>query len=196
VKTLACCILAFAPVAVALAVAAPAPSTAPAAAASSAPATLTFTDDQQTFFVTVPGTWRAGKLPQGRGGMLLVGPAAKGKPSAVPLFRVQAGRKQADAPDLTLDQFAAAVAREITGKPAGAVKVEPAKVGGADARRFEVEKTDAKGAAITMHYVVVLMQPRSFLFTYFQEKDLFDPAEAKAIFDSVRWTEPPPDPRQ
>lgn len=184
VKSIACCILG---VALLTADADAAPATKPAATTTSAPSSLTFTDDQQTFFVTVPGTWRAGKLPQGRGGMLLIGPAAKGKPSATPLFRVQAGQKQPGGPDLTLDQFAREVVREITGKPADDVKIEPVQLGGADARQFRLEKKDSNGIAITMHYVVVLKQPRSFLFTYFQEKDFFDPAEARAVFDSVRW---------
>ena len=170
------------------------PATAPAApaapVATTSPATLTFTDDAQTFFVSVPATWRAGKLPRGRGGMLLVGPAPKDRPSAAPLFRVQAGRQVPGQAEMTLEQFAREAAYQVTGKLPDDVKIEPAHlggVGGVEARQFRHTLKDAKGIEVEMHYIIILQQPRSFLFTYLQEKDVYDPALAKAIFDSVRW---------
>ena len=172
-----------------VAAAAPAPpSTAPATAPTTAPhRTLTFTDDAQTFFVTVPNTWRAGKLPKGRGGMLLVGPTPEDRPTAAPLFRVQAGRLRPGQAELTLDQFSREIVYQVTGKLPDDVKIEPAKLGGVEGRQFKTTLKDSKGFEVDMHYVIVLQQPRSFLFTYLQAKDAYDPSQAKAIFDSVRW---------
>jgi hypothetical protein len=43
---------------------------------------------------------------------------------------------------------------------------------------------------IDMKYVVAVRPPLSFVFTYLQERGLFDEEEADAIFSSIRWTSP------
>jgi len=111
---------------------------------------------------------------------------------APPIFRAQVGRQQPGQPPRSIDDFSRDVLKQVTkNRIDSTMKIEPAKVDGVDARQFMVTLEDARGMDIDMKYVIALRPPHSFIFTYLQERGLFDSDEADAIFSSIRWMKAP-----
>ena len=154
----------------------------PAPAASNA-----FTAAGDQFVVTAPANWKRGKTPPTRLAIVLNGPSALPDRNAPPIFRAQVGQQQPNQPARSLDAFTRELVRQVTKQDPDQTKVVPAQIDGVAARQFIVTLEDARSMDIDMKYVVVLKPPRSFIFTYLQERGLFDVDEADAMFASIKW---------
>jgi hypothetical protein len=184
-----------APAAATKPVAAPASPPTPLVAPEPAPAPAvaekkTYTDNAETFAVSVPPTWRLGHAPPTRLAIVLTGPSAVPDRKAPPIFRALVGQQQAGQSQRSIDEFTRELIQQVTKRSpdSGRTRIEPARIDGVDARQFMITLEDARGMDIDMKYVVVLRHPRSFIFTYLQERGLFDTDEADEIFASIRWT--------
>jgi hypothetical protein len=165
-----------------------------AASDSSLQARKNYTDVGDNFVVSVPLSWTPGSAPPSRLALVLTGPSAMPDRKAPPIFRAQVGgqQQQPGQPPRSIDDFSRDVLKQITkNRIDSTMKIEPAKVDGVDARQFMVTLEDARGMDIDMKYVITLRPPHSFIFTYLQERGLFDSDEADAIFSSIRWMKSP-----
>jgi hypothetical protein len=165
------------------------PATPPSAAPSElSPARKNYTDIGDNFVVSVPESWTPGSTPPSRLALVLTGPSATPDRKAPPIFRAQVGGQS----QRSIDDFSRDVLKQVTrNRIDTTLKIEPAKIDGLDARQFMVTLEDARGMDIDMKYVVALRPPQSFIFTYLQERGLFDTDEADAIFSSIRFTTKP-----
>ena len=146
-----------------------------------------YTDVGERFVVTVPDTWEPGQTPPTRLAIVLTGPSALPNRRAPAIFRAQVNRQQNGQAQRTIDEHCRGLVRQVTKNPADETLIEPATIDGADARQFAITLEDARGMKIDMMYVVVVRPPNTYVFTYLQERGLFDPDEAAAIFSSIRW---------
>ena len=120
--------------------------------------------------------------------LVLTGPSALPDRKAPPIFRAQVGVQQAGQTQRSIDDFSRELLKKVTRNRADSTtKIEPTKIDGVDARQFMVTLEDARGMDIDMKYIVVLRPPHSFVFSYLQERGLFDADEADAIFSSIHW---------
>jgi hypothetical protein len=153
-----------------------------------APATKTYTDIGDNFIVSVPEQWKPGSAPSTRVALVLTGPSALPDRKAPPVFRAQVGVQQAGQTQRSIDDFSRELIKKVTRNRADSTtKIEPAKIDGIEARQFMITLEDARGMDIDMKYVVALRPPHSFVFSYLQERGLFDIEEADAIFSSIHW---------
>ena len=173
--------------------------TAPIAASFSAPPTpdpsiarKNYFDIGNNFAVAVPPSWTPGSSSSSRLALVLTGPSATPDRKAPPIFRAQIGGQ----PQQSLDDFSRDVLKQVTKNRIDntTMKIEPVKIDGVEARQFMVTLEDARGMDIDMKYIVTLRPPQSFIFTYLQERGLYDSDEADAIFSSIRFTTKPPPP--
>jgi hypothetical protein len=181
----------------------PAPATAPVVASASEPPTdvapeppaaavafKTYADNAGTFAVSVPETWRPGNAPPTRVAIVLTGPSAVPDRKAPPIFRAQVGQQPPAHARRGVDEFARDLIQQVTKRSpeSSRTRIEPARIDGVEARQFMLTLEDSRGMDIDMKYVVAIKPPVSFIFTYLQERGLFDEKEADAIFSSIRWT--------
>jgi hypothetical protein len=181
----------------------PQPATAPVVASASEPpadvapeppatavALKTYNDNAGAFAVSVPETWRPGNAPPTRVAIVLTGPSAVPDRKAPPIFRAQVGQQPPAHARRGVDEFARDLIQQVTKRSpeSSRTRIEPARIDGVEARQFMLTLEDSRGMDIDMKYVVAIKPPVSFIFTYLQERGLFDEAEADAIFSSIRWT--------
>jgi hypothetical protein len=156
--------------------------------AAPAPARKTYTDIGDNFIVSVPEQWKPGSAPSTRVALVLTGPSALPDRKAPPMFRAQVGVQQAGQTERAIDDFSRELIKKVTRNRADSTtKIEPTKIDGVDARQFMITLEDARGMDIDMKYIVALRPPHSFVFSYLQERGLFDTDEADAIFSSIHW---------
>jgi hypothetical protein len=150
-------------------------------------AVKSYTDNADSFVVSVPATWKPGNAPPTRLAIVLTGPSALPDRKAPPIFRAQVGRPQPGQPQRSLDEFTREVIEQVTRKQPQSPRVAPTKVDGVEARQFTITLEDARSMDIDMKYVVCLRPSQSFIFTYLQERGLLDADEAERIFSSIRF---------
>ena len=163
----------------------PVPSAAATSTSTTQPAAPTIADSKGDFTITIPPSWKQGKLKPGREGLLVMGPPPRGT-RAYPMFQAQRGLRDGDA-DKPLDETVNGIVEQFTKRPASETTISKARLDGVEARYFRVT-LDVDGKPVDFDYVVAINKGQLFSLNFMQQQAHFDADAAKRVFDSFRWS--------